>query len=282
MQLTKQSSTKLSAQTGSALFGFSILVATAAVLLLLSCTSSSTVVMHAEDGSILGRLRQLSEFPPLYELRYEAPYNVVGPVTSVPPAASVQAERLFACTCFSAIDASGSRVMGRNFDWLAHPILVLITRPAGGYASISVVDMSYIWSLADAPRWPFDGMNERGLAAGMMLVEEARSACELGMPSVSSFGIIRVILDEAATVDEAVALMDKYFVSFGDRPLHYFLADRTGASAVVEYYRGELRVFRAEGPWQVAVELSLLRDIRGQTAPRVLAVRGGGRSAVGD
>jgi hypothetical protein len=76
--------------------------------------------------------------------------------------------------------------------------------------------------------------------------------------------------------------MDKYFVSFGDRPLHYFLADRTGASAVVEYYRGELRVFRAEGPWQVAVELSLLRDIRGQTARRVLAVRGGGRSAVGD
>lgn len=143
--------------------------------------------------------------------------------------------------------------MGRNFDWLAHPILVLITRPAGKYASISVVDMSYVLSLADAPRWPFDGMNERGLAAGMMLVEEARSACELGMPAVSSFGIIRVILDEAASVDEAVALMDKYFVTFGDRPLHYFLADRTGASAVVEYYRGELRVFRSDRPWQVVV-----------------------------
>jgi hypothetical protein len=182
----------LGSPSRSALFGFSLLVAIAAVLLLVSCTSSSTVVMHAQDGSIIGRLRQLSEIPPLYELRYEAPYNIVGPVTSVPPAGSIQAERLFACTCFSAIDASGSRVMGRNFDWLAHPILVLITRPAGGYASISVVDMSYIWSLADAPRWPFDGMNERGLAAGMMLVEEARSACELGMPSVSSFGIIRV------------------------------------------------------------------------------------------
>jgi len=50
----------------------------AGVLLLVSCTSSSTIVMHAEDGSIIGRLRQLSESPPLYELRYEAPYNVVG------------------------------------------------------------------------------------------------------------------------------------------------------------------------------------------------------------
>lgn len=245
MQRTKLPSKKLSVRTGNALIGFSLLVAAASVLLLASCTSSPTIVMHAEDGSIIGRLRQLSESPPLYELRYESPYNVVGPVTSVPPAGSSQAERLFACTCFSASDASGSRVMGRNFDWLAHPILVLITRPAGGYASISVVDLSYVVDLVDAPRWPFDGMNERGLAAGMMLVEEARSACELGMPSVSSFGIIRVILDKAATVDEAVALMDKYFVTFGDRPLHYFLADR-------------------------------------KTARRLLAVRGGLRSAVGD
>ncbi len=122
--------------------------------------------------------------------------------------------------------------MGRNFDWTFHPVLVLITRPAGGYSSISVVDMSYTWRLVDAPRWPFDGMNERGLAVGMLMVDEAQSACELGMPSISSFGIIRLVLDQAATIDSG------------------------GASAVVEYYRGKLQVFRAEKSWQVTTNFA--------------------------
>jgi choloylglycine hydrolase len=194
----------------------------------------------------------LSDFP-LYELRYEAPYNVVGPITSTSPGLSKSA---FACTLFSAIDASGNRVMGRNFDWIANPVLVVITKPAGGYASISVVDMSYPMKLADAVGWPFDGMNERGLAIGMMAIDEAKSACEVGMASVSSFGIIRVVLDKAATVDEAIALMGKFFVTFGQIPLHYFIADRSGASATVEYYKEELRVFRGKKPWQVSTNLT--------------------------
>lgn len=165
------------------------------------------------------------------------------------------AERAFACTLFSAIDASGNRVMGRNFDWISNPVLVVITKPAGGYASISVVDMGYPLKMVDMPRWPFDGMNERGLAVGMMSVDEAQSACEPGMRSVTSFGIIRVLLDKAATLDEALALMGKYLVGFGKMPLHYFVVDRSGASATAEYYRGKLRVFRAKRPWQVSANL---------------------------
>lgn len=247
----KQFLTDFSVRIRKPLFGFLVFALMTAVLPAASCTQSSARVVRAEDGSIIGHLRQLSDFP-LYELRYEAPYNVEGPITSVSPASSVQAERTFACTCFSAIDASGNRVMGRNFDWISHPVLVLITKPAGGYASISLVDMFYLVRLADAPGWPFDGMNERGLAVGLMAVDEAESACELGMPSVTSFGIIRVLLDKAATLDEALALMGKYFVTFGSAPIHYFIADRSGASAVAEYYKGKLHVFRAERPWQVS------------------------------
>jgi hypothetical protein len=227
-----------------------------ALLCAASCTQYSTFAVHAEDGAVIGYYRQLSDFP-LYELRYEAPYNVVGPVTSVSP----QAERAFACTCFSAIDASGNRVMGRNFDWKDDSVLVVITKPAGGYASVSVADMTYLVRLADAPAWPFDGMNERGLAAGLMAVDEAQSACEPGKPSVTAVGFIRVLLDSAATLDEAIALAGKYYVLFGGGPpIHYFIADQSGASAVIEYCKRELHVFRSERPWQVSTNFVLSKS----------------------
>jgi len=226
---------------------------------------SSAVMVRAADGSNLGLLRQLSNYP-LYELRYEAPYHVgVLPISPVYPASSVQAERAFACTCFSAIAASGNRVMGRNYDWSDHPVLVLITKPAGGYASVSVLDMSFLGyssendplrhpaRLVDAPSLPCDGMNERGLAVGMMAVDEAKSPNGPGMPVIGALGLMRVLLDNAATLEEALALMGKYYVAFGQgTPIHYFVADRSGASAVVEYFKRQLRVFRAERPWQVS------------------------------
>jgi hypothetical protein len=236
-----------------------------AALLAAACAQFSAVVVRAVDGSNVGLLRQLSNFP-LYELRYEASYHVgVLPITPVSPASSVQAERTFACTCFSAIAASGNRVMGRNYDWQDHPVLVLITKPVGGYASISVVDISFLGyssvndplrnpaRLVDAPSLPCDGMNERGLAVGMMAVDEAKSASDPGMPVIGALGLVRVLLDKAATLEEALALMGKYQVVFeGGPPIHYFVADRSGASAVVEYFKGQFRVFRAERPWQVS------------------------------
>jgi hypothetical protein len=237
------------------LFGFLVLALIVSVLLAAPCPRSFAEQVLADNGSVLGQLRQLSDFP-LYELRYEAPYNVVGPYT---PVSAASAERPFACTLFSATDASGNRVMGRNFDWRPNPVMVVITKPAGGYASVSLVDMSYPVKLDDMVRWPFDGMNERGLAVGMMLVDEARSTYKVGMPAVTSFGIIRVLLDKAATLDEAIALMGQYLVGFGILPIHYFVADRRGAAATIEYFRGKLQVFREKRPWQVSANLLFSR-----------------------
>jgi choloylglycine hydrolase len=71
--------------------------------------------------------------------------------------------------------------------------------------------------------------------------------------TVDSLGIIRVVLDRAATVDEAVELFHSYNVDFsGQENLHYLLADAGGAAALVEYYRGEIHVVKADGPWHQA------------------------------
>ncbi|WP_433260450.1 carcinine hydrolase/isopenicillin-N N-acyltransferase family protein [Actinosynnema sp. CS-041913] len=78
---------------------------------------------------------------------------------------------------------------------------------------------------------------------GMAALDRARAEPRPGRPAVGSVGVLRLVLDRARTVDEAVALLGGHYVDFGGGPgLHYLVADANGASAVVEFLDGKLRV----------------------------------------
>ncbi|UCC75740.1 MAG: linear amide C-N hydrolase, partial [Anaerolineales bacterium] len=70
--------------------------------------------------------------------------------------------------------------------------------------------------------------------------------------SLDSLLVIRVLLDYAQDVEEAIALLHNYNVYFHGPPLHYLLADASGHSAVVEFVDGDMRVLRNRQPWQVS------------------------------
>lgn len=222
-----------------------------------------TIEARAEDGSLLGRLRRLDEYP-LYELEYEAAYSIGDRSARRAALSPPTGDGAVACTCFEARDSASHRVMGRNFDWYKHPVLVLLTRPNVGYASVSLVDLYYLGytggvdpmssttGLSSAPALPFDGMNEKGLAVGMMAVVQAEGSADPSKPTVNSLGMIRVLLDEADSVEKAVGLLDSYNVTFPSPPVHYFIADRSGASVVAEFVDGKLRLARGDGGWQVS------------------------------
>lgn len=171
----------------------------------------------------------------------------------------------WACSVFAALNKDGDLLLGRNFDWFNRPSLLLFTHPSHGFDSVSMVDISYFgfdtdepsWSdrleLLDAPYWPFDGMNERGLAVGMMAVPFAEDNLDPQRVTVGSLHAIRLLLDNAGTVDEAISLLQGYNVDFeGGPPLHYLVADALGNSAVIEFIDGAMRVLPNEGAWQVA------------------------------
>ncbi|MBM4460676.1 MAG: linear amide C-N hydrolase, partial [Chloroflexi bacterium] len=175
----------------------------------------------------------------------------------------------FACSLFAALGDAEDRLFGRNFDWRYSPALLLFTdRPAaGGYASISMVDLAYFSfgdqvkdlttlplaarrPLLDAPGWPFDGMNAAGVAVGMAAVPQADERHDPGKPSIDSLAVMREILDRAGNVDEAVAILKGYNIAWEDGPpLHYLVADRGGRAALVEFYGGEIAVLLNAGPW---------------------------------
>jgi choloylglycine hydrolase len=156
------------------------------------------------------------------------------------------------CTCFYA---TGSGVYGRNFDFPPNPVLLLFTYPEDGYASVSLVDLGYfgysmselpdaddLESLATTPYLPFDGMNEAGLVVGMAAIPHAEPPFSSNKVTVGEIQVIRLLLDRAATVDEALSLLDEYNVEMTEPPIHYLVADVTGASALIEFVSGERRV----------------------------------------
>jgi predicted choloylglycine hydrolase len=96
--------------------------------------------------------------------------------------------------------------------------------------------------LLQSPYMPFDGMNEAGVGISMMAVDDAQPPYDPGKRTLDDLGIIRLILDKAHSTVEAIALMSAHNISMQQVPLHYFIADKSGKSAVVEFVSNEMRV----------------------------------------
>lgn len=240
----------------------------------------------AEAEATLASLRRIDDLP-LYEMTYRGDYDPLVGVAGTPGAAP------FGCSLFVASGDAARPLFARNFDWSANPALVLHTDPPDGYASVSIVDISYLGvgrdptgdrRLLNAPLLPFDGMNERGLAVGLAADESGSLTPDPGKPTVGSVRILRLVLDQAATVAEALAVIGGYNLDFdGGPPLHYLLADAAGASAVVEFVDGRMRVLAGGPPWQALTNIRLAdvdeahrqRDRRYATVSAALAATGG-------
>ncbi len=172
------------------------------------------------------------------------------------------------CTAFVAENENGEILYGRNFDFVYAPSLQLYTKPDNGYASVSTVNLSFAGYSEDylpdgisfdsfltlaAPYLPFDGMNEKGLAIALLAVPEVHLENDDSKITLNTTTAIRLVLDKAATVDEAVVLLRQYNIYFsGDIYCHYLIADSSGSSVIVEYYDGGIQVVKADTTYQIA------------------------------
>ncbi|MGJ4851216.1 C45 family autoproteolytic acyltransferase/hydrolase [Bacillota bacterium Meth-B3] len=156
------------------------------------------------------------------------------------------------CSAFVVTTEDGRVLYGRNFDYKMDMAAVLIrTAPKDGYKSIGIVDtgwMGYgIGSLDDgatdlsmAVSFPYlimDGMNEKGLAVSVLYLDGDPTRQDRGNPKIMTTVAMRLVLDRAATVDEAIALLDRYDMQSAspDANYHFLFADATGKAVVVEY-----------------------------------------------
>lgn len=161
------------------------------------------------------------------------------------------------CSTFAAQLEDGTPVFGRNFDMYDSPALLLKTEPENGYASISMVNLAYIGYSAEhlptdlassiltlaAPYVPLDGVNEKGLAVGVLLIDTESTNQQTDKVDVTTTAAIRMLLDKAATVEEAVALLEGVDMhASANSCYHFHIADAQGGSVVVEYIGDEMNV----------------------------------------
>lgn len=172
------------------------------------------------------------------------------------------------CTAFAVKNEDGDILFGRNFDFSYAPSLQLYTAPSNGYASVSTVNLSFAGYSEDrlpdgsvferfltlaAPFLPFDGMNEKGLAIALLAVPEAQAPYDPERVTLNTTTAIRLVLDNAATTEEAVGLLRQYNIYFsGGIDCHYLIADADGHSVIVEYYDNELQVVETDTDYQIA------------------------------
>lgn len=159
------------------------------------------------------------------------------------------------CSSFTVIDENGNNLFGRNYDFARTSSMILHTNPGNGrHASISSVDLQFL-GLGDgidglmdkltaiaAAYVPLDGMNDAGVSCGIYMSyqgpgEQSYSTNQMtDKPDLTSTTMLRMILDYADSVSEAVELVKQYdFHDSANSSFHYMIADKTGKSAILEW-----------------------------------------------
>ena len=168
---------------------------------------------------------------------------------------------IFGCSTIAVQSPEGDALFGRNFDWENCEAMVVESHPENGYASLSTVNMDFITqnvgggmvgmalnldevkTLA-ALYAPLDGMNEAGLAVSVNMIQDnAAIQQNTDKPDITTTTAIRLLLDKAGNVEEALELLGQYDLhgSMG-MMIHFAIADSTGRSAAVEYVDNEMTV----------------------------------------
>ncbi len=165
------------------------------------------------------------------------------------------------CSLIAAKSKTGT-IYGRNFDWYKAVPVVVVSHGIKGkrYASISLTDGVYLsvkgdcglmdrLNAAGAYISPFDGMNEKGLFISIALVKSEKVPVDPKKETISSVLMVRKILDNAATVEEALKIVNSYNIDFFPGPhVHFLIGDANGDGAIVEFTSKGVKVIRKKDP----------------------------------
>lgn len=161
----------------------------------------------------------------------------------------------FGCSTLTA-----GNIMGRNFDWEGAngSAIIIHTKPQNGYDSYST---SWFYFLGFGQDWkpegfanqymalaaiyvPLDGINEKGLCvADLVNGDNEQTHQKTDKVDLTTNTAIRLLLDHAATVDEAIELLKQYDMNSAIGMSHHIaISDASGRSVVVEYVADEMIV----------------------------------------
>lgn len=252
-------------------------IAVAVVVILLVCVGGAGM-MFQEELKIIGTVKTVmaAEHKNIYYMEIESDYHFdefleAGGASSDEEVGAFLSKCISkgfysvevkndgpSCSVISAETPEGEHIWGRNFDWYGSVPIIVKCTPEDGYASIATCDLQNITNsteivpesfvnkmLAIASLYvPMDGINEAGLCVADLEVNEGGMiAVNTEKPDLTVTTAIRLLLNKAATVEEAVAYLQQYDIhASGGISHHLAISDASGASVAVEFVNGEATV----------------------------------------
>ena len=164
-------------------------------------------------------------------------------------------ESEIACSAFTAKTEGGDDLFARNYDFDKTNTCIVITEAnEGRHASVSTVDLQFLGidgnenvkGLMDkitclaAPYAPLDGVNDAGVSCGIFMSYQGETTVATDQntdkPDFTSTTLLRLILDYADDVDEAVEIAQAYDMHDSAKTsFHYMVADASGRSVILEW-----------------------------------------------
>ena len=155
----------------------------------------------------------------------------------------------FGCSAFTLTNVDGDVQMGRNYDFKNDTTAMLVyCTPKDGYKSVAFAAMDNVADNAPtaslkgrlaslaAPFVCLDGLNEKGVSIAILTLDSKPVRQNTGKPTIFTSLVVRLVLDRAATTQEAVDLLKGYdMFATGGRDYHFYITDASGDGRVVEY-----------------------------------------------
>lgn len=162
------------------------------------------------------------------------------------------------CSAFTATTTDGDALFGRNYDFSKTNTCIVFTEAnEGRHATISTVDLQFLGMDVDqdvsglmnritclaATYAPLDGINDAGVSCGIFMSYQGRETTSTNQntdkPDFTSTTLLRLILDYADDVDEAVEIAASYDLhDSAGTSYHYMVADASGRSVILEWING--------------------------------------------
>ena len=159
------------------------------------------------------------------------------------------------CASFTATTEEGDVLFGRNYDFAkTNTCIVFVEANEGRHASISTADLQFLGidketgvtgfmdkiTCLAAPFVPLDGVNDAGVSCGIYMSYQGMNTVATNQdtekPDMTSTTLLRMILDYADNVEEAVEIAESYDLhDSANTSYHYMVADASGKSAILEW-----------------------------------------------
>ena len=171
------------------------------------------------------------------------------------------------CASFTAKSEDGDALFARNYDFKKTNTCIVFTEAnEGRHATISTVDLQFLGmdvnknveglmnkiTCIASTYIPLDGINDAGVSCGIYMTYQGGEKTvptnqNTDKPDITSTTLLRLILDYADSIEEAVEIAEGYDLhDSASTSYHYMVADASGRSAVLEWV-GETDVTDNDG-----------------------------------